>query len=40
MKVDLVGESIKVKYVPDDEALAQCHSLGMLVAERLKELCQ
>jgi len=26
MKVDLIGESIKVKYVPDDEALAQCYS--------------
>jgi len=40
MKVDLIGESIKVKYVPDDEALAQCHSLGVLVAEKLRELCQ
>jgi flavorubredoxin len=40
MKVDLVGESIKVKYVPDDEALGRCYSLGMLVAERLKELCE
>ncbi len=38
MKVELVGESIKAKYVPDNEALAQCYSLGMLVAERLKEL--
>lgn len=40
MKVELVGESVKAKYVPDDEALGQCHSLGMLVAERLKELCE
>jgi len=40
MKVDLIGESIKVKYVPDDEALAQCYSQGMLVAEKLRELCQ
>jgi flavorubredoxin len=40
MKVELVGESIKVKYVPNDEDLAQCHSLGVLVAEKLKELCQ
>ncbi len=40
MKVDLVGESVKAKYVPDDEALAQCHSLGVLVAEKLKELCE
>ncbi len=40
MKVDLVGEGIKAKYVPDDEALAQCYSLGMLVAEKLRELCE
>jgi flavorubredoxin len=40
MKVDLIGESIKVKYVPDDEALARCYSQGMLVAEKLRELCQ
>ncbi|MGQ9572263.1 MAG: FprA family A-type flavoprotein [Dehalococcoidia bacterium] len=37
MKVELVGESVKAKYVPDDEALAQCYSLGMLVADKLKE---
>jgi flavorubredoxin len=40
MKVDLIGESIKVKYVPDNEALARCYSLGMLVARRLNELCR
>jgi len=40
MKVELVGESVKAKYVPDDEALGRCHSLGVLVAERLKELCE
>jgi flavorubredoxin len=40
MKVELVGESIKAKYVPDDEALARCYSQGMLVAEKLRELCQ
>jgi flavorubredoxin len=37
MKVELVGEGINVKYVPDDEALAQCFSLGVLVAQKLKE---
>lgn len=37
MKVELVGEGINVKYVPDDEALAQCFSLGILVAQKLKE---
>lgn len=39
MKVDLVGESVRVKYVPDSEALAECHSLGLLVAEKLAERC-
>lgn len=39
MKVELVGEGINVKYVPDNEALAKCFSLGVLVAERLKEKC-
>lgn len=40
MKVELVGDALKVKYVPDKDALAQCHSLGKLVAEKLKEKCQ
>jgi len=35
MKVEMVGETIKVKYVPDDAALAQCYSQGKLVAEEL-----
>ncbi|MGD8237075.1 MAG: flavodoxin domain-containing protein [Armatimonadota bacterium] len=38
MKVELVGEPIKVRYVPDEEALAECHALGARVAERLKAL--
>jgi len=38
MKVDLVGDGVKAKYVPNDEELAQCYSLGMLVAEKLKGL--
>jgi flavorubredoxin len=40
MKVELVGEGVKAKYVPDDDALAQCYSLGTVVAERLKELSE
>jgi flavorubredoxin len=40
MKVELVGEGVKAKYVPAAEDLARCYSLGMAVAERLKELCQ
>jgi hypothetical protein len=39
MKVGLVGGSVRVKYVPDSEALAECHSLGLLVAEKLAERC-
>ena len=39
MKVELVGEGIRVKYVPDGDALAQCRSLGRRVAERLAEIC-
>lgn len=35
MKVDLVGENIRVQYVPDENVLAQCYSLGALVAEKL-----
>jgi flavorubredoxin len=38
MKVEPVGEDIKVKYVPDEEALTQCRSLGQSVAEKLKEI--
>ena len=39
MKVDLVGETLKVKYVPDSESLEQCVSWGASIAERLKEVC-
>ncbi|MFQ6099054.1 MAG: FprA family A-type flavoprotein, partial [Armatimonadota bacterium] len=40
MKVELVGDPVNVQYVPDDDALAQCYSLGRLVAERLNERCE
>jgi flavorubredoxin len=39
MKIEPIGEDIKIKYVPDDETLARCRSLGKLVAERLEEIC-
>ncbi len=39
MKVELVSEGINVKYVPDNDALAQCYSLGSLVAKKLNEVC-
>jgi len=38
IEVELVGEPIKVRYVPDGDALAECHGLGVLVAEKLKAL--
>ena len=36
MKVDLVSEPIKAKYVPDDEVLKKCYALGKTIAERLQ----
>ena len=39
MKVELVGESIKARYVPDDDALDKCFSLGKLVADELMKRC-
>ena len=35
MKVELVGDGIKVRYVPDEESLSQCLSAGRGIAERL-----
>jgi flavorubredoxin len=37
MKVELVRDGLKVKYVPDQSALAECFALGSLVAARLRE---
>lgn len=37
MKFDLINEGIKIKYVPDDNALAHCFSFGKLVSEELKK---
>jgi len=39
MKVELVAEALKVKYVPDDDDLAKCRALGGLIAAKLKEVC-
>jgi len=39
MKVELVSEGVKVRYVPDDAALLQCRDLGILVAEKLQAMC-
>jgi flavorubredoxin len=37
MGVRLVAEGVKVQYVPDDEALRACHTLGEKVARKLVE---
>ena len=37
MKVNLAHEGLKVKYVPDSQALEQCYYSGSLVAGKLKE---
>jgi flavorubredoxin len=34
MKIEVLGE-VKVKFVPDAAALAQCHALGMLIAAHM-----
>jgi flavorubredoxin len=39
MKIELVGEAVSVRYVPDSDALEKCRSLGEQVAERLREIC-
>ncbi len=36
MKVDLVSEPLKARYVPDRDALQKCFDLGRTVAERMK----
>jgi flavorubredoxin len=39
MKVDVVGDGLSVKYVPDAEVLDQCCALGRQVAEKLLARC-
>ncbi len=39
MNVELVGEGVKTRYIPDDDALAECFLLGAAVADKLKERC-
>jgi len=36
MKVRLIGEPIRVKYVPDNESLKKCYNLGEQVSQALK----
>ncbi|MFP3869572.1 MAG: FprA family A-type flavoprotein [Syntrophobacteria bacterium] len=40
MKVELVGDPLRVKYVPGGDAFQRCFELGRRVAERLKERCE
>ncbi|MBW1980905.1 MAG: FprA family A-type flavoprotein [Deltaproteobacteria bacterium] len=36
MKVELVGDGLRVKFVPDRETLGRCYDLGIAIADRLK----
>ena len=38
MKLDLVNDGLRVKFVPDGDALGQCYDLGLQVAEKVKAL--
>jgi flavorubredoxin len=40
MKVELIGDGIKIRYVPDDDVLKQCFDLGKQVAAELMERLQ
>jgi len=37
MKIERIGESVKVEYVPDEDALKACFELGKRVGEKLTE---
>jgi flavorubredoxin len=38
MKVEVLGEGVRVQYVPKDDDLERCRQLGLQVAERIKDL--
>lgn len=38
MKVDIVGEGLRVNYIPGSEDLERCRKLGLEIAERIKAL--
>jgi flavorubredoxin len=40
MKIELVDEGLRVKFVPNDDALQQCFDLGLRVAEKTKGLLE
>ncbi|HOS42188.1 MAG TPA: FprA family A-type flavoprotein [Armatimonadota bacterium] len=37
MKIEVLGDGVRVKYVPDADALTQCYALGAMVAERITQ---
>jgi len=37
MQVEVVGDPISVRYVPEQDTLAQCHDLGVQVGRKMKE---
>ena len=39
MKVEIVADAIKAKYVPDGAVLEQCYSMGQLIAGKLDNAC-
>lgn len=39
IQAEIVGEGIRVKYVPDEKVLMDCQELGRQVARRVKEIC-
>ncbi|UCE84244.1 MAG: FprA family A-type flavoprotein [Deltaproteobacteria bacterium] len=40
MKIDLVDEGLRIKFVPNDDALKQCFDLGLRVAEKTRGLLE
>jgi flavorubredoxin len=40
MKIDLVDEGLRIKFVPDGDSLNKCFDLGLRVAEKVKALCE
>ena len=38
MKIELVGEGVRVQYVPKAEDLERCRQLGLKIAKRIEDL--
>ncbi len=37
MKLNVIEETLRIQYVPDDDALKQCFMFGVLIANKIKE---